>query len=42
LTYAEAAAQIAFILNEARRLRLTGIALKAESPQPRLIGANGL
>ncbi len=42
LTYAEAAAQIAFILNEARRLRLSGVALKAESRQQRLAGTNKL
>lgn len=42
LAYTEAAAQIAFILNEARRLRLTGVALKAEERQSRLASANGL
>ncbi len=31
LTYARAAAELAFILNEARRLRRTGVALKMES-----------
>jgi ethanolamine ammonia-lyase small subunit len=36
LSYAEAGAQIALILNEARRLRVTGVALKAEALQPRL------
>jgi ethanolamine ammonia-lyase small subunit len=33
LNYAQAAAQLAFILNEARRLNLTGVALKANMPQ---------
>jgi ethanolamine ammonia-lyase small subunit len=33
LTYARAAADLAYILNEARRLRLTGVALKAEAQQ---------
>ncbi len=31
LTYAEAAAELACILNQARRLRLTGVALKADA-----------
>jgi ethanolamine ammonia-lyase small subunit len=31
LKYAQAAAQLAFILNEARRLRLTGVPLKADA-----------
>jgi ethanolamine ammonia-lyase small subunit len=31
LPYAQAAAELAYILNEARRLRLTGVALKAEA-----------
>ena len=33
LTYARAADDLAYILNEARRLRLTGVALKAEAQQ---------
>jgi ethanolamine ammonia-lyase small subunit len=33
LGYAQAAAQLAFILNEARRLKLTGVALKADMRQ---------
>ena len=33
LSYAQAAAQLAFILNEARRVRLTGVALKASAKQ---------
>jgi ethanolamine ammonia-lyase small subunit len=33
LSYPQAAAELAYILNEARRLRLTGVALKAESRQ---------
>lgn len=42
LTYAEAATQIAFILIEARRLRLTGVTLKAETRQQKLAGTSGL
>jgi len=33
LSYAQAAAELAFILNEARRLRLTGVALKTGAQQ---------
>ncbi|MFZ2023674.1 MAG: ethanolamine ammonia-lyase subunit EutC [Terracidiphilus sp.] len=33
LSYAQAAAELAFILNEARRLRLTGVALKSGARQ---------
>ena len=33
LGYAQAATQLAFILNEARRLKLTGVALKADARQ---------
>ena len=32
LSYAQAAAQLGFILAEARRLRLTGVALKIQAP----------
>jgi ethanolamine ammonia-lyase small subunit len=35
LSYAQAATQLAFILNEARRLKLTGVALKADAQQLR-------
>jgi|GEM_PF-2123834 len=33
LSYARAGSELAYILNEARRLRLTGVALKAEARQ---------
>ena len=33
LSYAQAAAQLVFYLTEARRRRLTGVALKPESPR---------
>jgi len=42
LSYAVAASQIAFILNEARRLRLTGVALKAQTRQQLLSSTNRL
>jgi ethanolamine ammonia-lyase small subunit len=37
LSYAQAAAQLGFILAEARRLRLTGVALKEQAPRTKEI-----